>query len=86
VTDKTAELNDIPDWYLVTFEVVQRMDGSLRKVEAELVDALEMKSLHPSVRLEMLGLLDALHAIRGNLVLVDMTAREVLDEMLSKAA
>jgi hypothetical protein len=42
--------------------------------------------MHPSVRIELQRLLDALRSVKGNLVLVDMTAREVLDEMLSEAA
>jgi hypothetical protein len=86
VTEETNGLSEIPDWYLETFKVVQLMDGGLRRVETELVDALQMTSMHPSVRIELQRLLDALRSVKGNLVLVDMTAREVLDEMLSEAA
>ncbi|MGA7981725.1 MAG: hypothetical protein WCA32_16065 [Chromatiaceae bacterium] len=86
VTEETNGLGEIPNWYLETFKLVQLMDGGLRSVETELVDALQMTSMHPSVRVELQGLLDALRSVKGNLVLVDMTAREVLDEMLSEAA
>ena len=70
---------DIPDWYLETFQVVQPIEGNLRSVEVEMRDAIEADSMDPRVRAEMQGVLDALHTIKGNLVLVDMTARKVLD-------
>jgi hypothetical protein len=83
MTENRTEITSIPDWYLETFQVVQHLDGGLRNVELELREALEIDSLDARVRAEMQGVLDALHGIKGNLVLVDMTAREVLDQLLS---
>jgi hypothetical protein len=76
----------IPQWYLETFEMVQHIDGGLRNVELELREAIELETLDERVRTEMRGFLKALHGIKGSLVLVDMTAREVLDQILADAA
>jgi hypothetical protein len=81
-----SEITSIPSWYLEIFQVVQHLDGGLRNAELELREALEIDSLDARVRAEMQGVLDAIHGIKGNLVLVDMTAREVLDQILSQAA
>lgn len=81
----THDLAGIPDWYLLTFETVQQVDGGLRKVEIDLRRALQMQSLDQTVRREMESVLDALHAIKGSLVLVDMTARDVLERSLEGA-
>lgn len=86
MTEQTSGIAEVPTWYLETFQVVQHVDGGLRNVELELREAIEAKDLDVRVRDEMQGVLDALHGIKGSLVLVDMTAREVLDQILSEAA
>jgi len=86
MTEQTGTEVAIPKWYLDTFQVVQHIEGGLRNVELELRDAIEMETLDERVRTEMRGFLNALHGIKGSLVLVDMTAREVLDQILSDAA
>ena len=86
MSEQTTDIVGIPDWYLETFEVVQHVDGGLRSAEMELREAIETEDLNERVRAEIQGVLEALHSIKGNLVLVDMTAREVLDQILSDAA
>ena len=86
MTEQTAEIVGIPEWYLETFQVVQHLDGGLRSAEMELREAIETVDLDERVRAEMESVLEALHSIKGRLVLVDMTAREVLDQILSEAA
>lgn len=86
MANKAGNAMEIPEWYLETFQAVQHIDGGLRSVELELRDAIEIKTLDERVRMQMQGVLEALHGIKGNLVLVDMTAREVLDQLLQDAA
>lgn len=86
MSEKTPRTAGIPDWYLETFQVVQRIEGGLRNAELELRAAIEIDSLDEHVRSEMQSVLDALHSIKGNLVLVDMTAREVMDRILRAVA
>lgn len=86
MTEQTAQIAGIPEWYLETFQVVQHLDGGLRSAEMELREVIETEDLDERVRAEMQGVLEALHSIKGSLVLVDMTAREVLDQILSEAA
>ena len=86
MANTAGNAREIPEWYLETFQVVQHIDGGLRNVEFELRDAIEMETLDERVRIQMQGVLDALHGIKGSLVLVDMTAREVLDQILLDAA
>jgi len=86
MSEKTPRTAGIPDWYLETFQVVQRIEGGLRNAELELRGAIEIDSLDEHVRSEMQSVLDALHSIKGNLVLVDMTAREVMDRILRAVA
>lgn len=76
----------LPSWYLETFQVIQRVEGRLRNAELELREAIEMTSLDERVRFELEGALDALQGIKGNLAVADMTARDVLDQMLSEIA
>lgn len=85
-SEKIPRIAGIPDWYLETFQVVQRIEGGLRNAELELRGAIEMDSLDERVRSEMQSVLDALHCMKGNLVLVDMTAREAMDRILRAAA
>lgn len=86
MNEQSGERGPLPRWYLDTFAVVQHVDGGLRNVELEVRDALDMRALDERVRRELLGLLEALHTIKGNLVLVDMTARAVLEETRERAA
>jgi hypothetical protein len=86
MSEKIARDAKIPDWYLETFQAIQRIEGGLRNAENVLLEAMDTGSLDKRVRCEMQGVLDALHGIKGNLVLVDSAAREVLDQTLSDAA
>ncbi len=86
MSEKFSPIAGIPNWYFQTFQVVQHIEGSLRNAEGELHEAIEMGGLDERVRNEMRGVVDAIHAIKGNLVLVDMTARERLDQILQDAA
>lgn len=80
-TDSTA----IPGWYPATFRLVQQIEGSLRSLELKLHEAIEIDALDERVRAQMQVVLDALHMLKGNLVLVDMTAGEVLDQIMKDA-
>ena len=66
--------------------MVQHIGGGLRGVELELRDALEIETLDERLRIQMRAVLDAIHGIKGNLVLLDMRAREVLDQVLRDTA
>ena len=52
-SEKIPRIAGIPDWYLETFQVVQRIEGGLRNAELELRGAIEMDSLDERVRSEM---------------------------------
>ncbi len=84
MTSKLSKPVDIPHWYLQIFQAVQHIDGSLREIEVELSDAMEAEALDVRIRAEMLRVLEALHAIKGGMVLVDMTARQALDDTIKR--
>lgn len=86
MSKEKLDATGIPDWYLSTLPVVQRVDGALRGVSVELCDLMENESLDLRVRAELLSMLDDLRAIQGGLVLVQMTASKVLDEVLGLAS
>lgn len=76
----------IPLWYLTTFDKLQHLDGGLRNLELELAALLRQDGLDHRVRRELQAVLEALHTVKGQLVLADMTARAVVDEALVRAA
>jgi hypothetical protein len=76
----------IPLWYLTTFDALQHLDGGLRNLELEVRAVLRQEGLDNRVHRELLAVLDALHTVKGQLVLADMTARAVVDEALARAA
>lgn len=86
MNENTNRVAGVPDWYRETFQVVQLIEGGMRNAELALRRTIEIDSLDERVRCEMQGALDALHGIKGNLALVNMTASAVLDEILSDAA
>lgn len=83
--NKASDSTTIPGWYPATFRVVQQIEGSLRSLELKLHEAIEIEALDERVRAQMEVFLDALHILKGNLVLVDITAGEVLDQFMSDA-
>lgn len=76
----------IPVWYLTTFDALQHLDGGLRNLEMEVRAVLRQEGLDGRVRREIQAVLEALHTVKGQLVLADMTARAVVDETLVRAA
>ncbi|MGA7983503.1 MAG: hypothetical protein WCA32_25175 [Chromatiaceae bacterium] len=70
----------IPDWYVEALRIVQRTDGILRNTEIKLLDFIETEEADIRVRTEMERVLDALHGTIGTLALVEMTARNALDD------
>lgn len=76
----------IPLWYLTTFDALQHLDGGVRNLELEVGALLRQDGLDHRVRRELQALLEALHTVKGQLVLTDMTARAVVDETLGEAA
>ena len=76
----------LPAWYLTTFETLQHIDGGLRNLELEVRAILRQDGLDERVRRELGALLEALHTVKGQVVLADMAARAVVDEALARAA
>lgn len=81
-----TERGSLPPWYLDTFKVVQQVDGGLRNVELTVQEGLATSALDRRVRRELEALLEGLHSLQGSLVLVDMTARAVLEEAGDRVA
>jgi hypothetical protein len=69
----------VPDWYLSSFESVQKIEGGLRSVELEICRALDTRALDTLVRAELEGLLRAIRMMKGRAVLVDMAVRSALE-------
>jgi hypothetical protein len=74
----------VPDWYIASLDVVQYADGTLREVEIALRDFIETKDANVRVSVEMAKLLDALHGVIGRLALVEMTTRQLFEELASR--
>lgn len=85
MNDPQSERGSLPLWYLDTFRLVQQVDGGLRNVELTVREGLATAALDRRVRHELEGLLESLHTLQGSLVLVDMTARAVLEEADERA-
>jgi hypothetical protein len=86
---KKADRDDselIPHWYLRTFEAIQHIDGGLRKAELELGQAMDLEALDPRVRVELHGVLDGLHAVKGRLALVTMAVTDIVYRSPSQTA
>ncbi len=76
----------VPEWYFKTLSAVETIDRGLRHLEDEVVDAIAIETMDERVRMQMENLLDALRDIDSSLVLVDMMARDVLDQVSTEAA
>lgn len=79
----TSPTASLPDWYINTFESVQRIEGGLRNLELEVHQALETRPLDPTVRAELQGLLNSLRAMKGKAVLIDMAAHSAVERQVA---
>lgn len=76
----------VPEWYIRTLGAVETIDRSLRRLEDEVIEAIAIEAMDERVRMQMENLLDALRDIDSSLILVDMMARDVLDQVSTEAA
>jgi len=73
--------NSVPDSFLETVRVMQDADQGLRNIQTELDHAAELDGLDPRMRIELEYVRDALDAVKISLSLMDITAKQVLDEI-----
>jgi len=76
----------VPDWYVKTLRTVDNIDQGLRELEDEVSEVMCTEAMDERVRMQMGNLRDALRDINCSLILLDMMARDVLDQTSIEAA
>lgn len=77
--------NAIPHWFLQSVRVLQHTDRGVRDIDIELRRAMALDDLDPRLYAEMQLVRDALGAVKVSLSVLDMTAKNVLQEIGGKS-